>query len=259
MEIIPHFLEERSLKTSSETGTRAPTCPTHIQYSISKRNLLNLRVMAVSLTILSWLLMFVVCTNHGWVTLEHSQMEIFVNQTLNFALWDNCLKCLVPGKMPVFLFMSRGLMFLNLIFTTLLIISMLCSFRRMFSRISKLDFIFSISNYVSGLTMFLSILLFGLQVMEIFSQEGRNFHFKWPIYLSGFGVLCFIGAGTICFNSHRHAWSISFLFPKQLITESKNQVLTENLGKQSASSGFHRDLITSSSMTAILHSEDLIK
>ncbi|XP_043827994.1 transmembrane protein 225B [Dromiciops gliroides] len=225
--------------------------------------------MAVILTTLSWVIMLVICIHPRWVTLKHSRREPWNNITLSFALWDNCFQCLVPNKLSVYLFISRGIMFLNLVFTSLLILSMLCSFRRIFSRISKLDFIFSMANYVSGLALFLCVTLFGLQVLEIFSEEGRMFHLQWPFYMSAFGISSFIMAGTICLNTQKYSWNISYLSPNMLLNgvdKSKKHKVYGNLWQQKSSSTIPREMTGSSiavtqetSITAILHSEVLAK
>ncbi|XP_020824058.1 uncharacterized protein LOC110195569 [Phascolarctos cinereus] len=149
MKIVPHILkDEPSMKSSS--WSLFPMYPIQIQYYVTKRNLLSLRLTAVILTTLSWLIMLVICIHPRWITLENSRKELWQNITLNFALWDNCVQCLNPNDLSVYLFLSRGIIFLNLVFTSLLILSMICSFRRIFSRVSRLDFVFSIANYVSG-------------------------------------------------------------------------------------------------------------
>ncbi|XP_068922193.1 transmembrane protein 225B [Petaurus breviceps papuanus] len=234
MEIKAHILEDKLSLNISSPSLTSLYCK-QIQYHITKRNLLNLRFMAVILTTLSWVIMLMVCLQPKWVTLEHSNMQLWENITLNFALWDNCVQCLPTNKPPVYLILSRGIMFLNLVFTSLLIISMMCSFKRIFSRISRIDFIFSIANYISGLALFLCVVTFGLQVLEIFVKKGHTFHFKWPFYLSSFGILNFIVAGTICLNSHKNSWNISYLHPNNLLTPSKKH-LCGNLWRQSSTS-----------------------
>nr|XP_020824057.1 transmembrane protein 225-like isoform X1 [Phascolarctos cinereus] len=260
MKIVPHILkDEPSMKSSS--WSLFPMYPIQIQYYVTKRNLLSLRLTAVILTTLSWLIMLVICIHPRWITLENSRKELWQNITLNFALWDNCVQCLNPNDLSVYLFLSRGIIFLNLVFTSLLILSMICSFRRIFSRVSRLDFVFSIANYVSGLALFLCIMLFGLQVLEIFIEEGWTFHFQWPFYLSGLGILSFIVAGTICLKSHKYTWNISYLSPKDLFAKSEKQKRCGSSWQQSTASVIPQERTTSSavinqdiSITSILNS-----
>ncbi|XP_072495366.1 transmembrane protein 225B-like [Notamacropus eugenii] len=247
MEIKPCILENGPLTNTCSWSTSSMH-PNPIQYFITKRNPLNLRFMAVILTTLSWVIMLVVCNHPEWVTLEQSKRKLWTNESLTFALWDHCAapSCLTPNKLLVYLLVSRGIMFLNLIFTALLIISMMCSFRRIFSRISKLDFAFSIANYIAGLALLLCNTMFGLQVLEIFSEKGETFYVKWPFYLSGFAVLSFIMAGTICLNSHKTSWNISYLSPNALPTQLKKQRLWGSLFQQSSTSVILQEVTTSS-------------
>ncbi|XP_036619200.1 transmembrane protein 225B-like [Trichosurus vulpecula] len=248
MEIKPHIQENTiSLKSISWSSTSMHR--SQIQYRITKKNPLSLRLMAVILTTLSWSIMTVVCIHPRWVILDHSKRKLWQNTTLDFALWDNCDQCSPFNKLSVYILVARGIMFLNLIFTSLLIVSMICSFRRIFNRISNLDFIFSIANYISGLASLLCITLFGLQLLEIFIEDGREFHVKWPFYFSGFGILSFFMAGTICLNSHKNSWNISYLSPDNLLTQSKKQRLFGSLWHQSPSSVVPGELTTSSTVS----------
>ncbi|XP_056657232.1 transmembrane protein 225B isoform X2 [Monodelphis domestica] len=184
-----------------------------IKYYITKRNFLSLRLLAVALSTLGWVIMLVACMCPKWVILGPSKRDLWKNKSLIFGLWDNCVHCWRPNQLSIHLLVSRGSMFLNLVFTSLLILSMLCSFHRIFSRISKLDVIFCIMNYISGLALFLCVLFFGLQLLDIFTQERRTFNIKWPPFVSIFGVLSFLLAGTICLNSRKNSWEVSFFLP----------------------------------------------
>ncbi|XP_031797979.1 transmembrane protein 225B isoform X2 [Sarcophilus harrisii] len=209
MEIKAHIPKEKpDLKMKTSMTESSPSHPVQIQYHITKRNLLSMRFMAVIFTTISWIIMLLVTNHPTWVILRHNRINL------------------------VYIFLSRGIMFLNLVFTSLLILSMMCSFRRIFSRISKLDFIFSIANYISGLALFGCLMLFSMQVLDIFSQEGWNFELQWPFYLSSVSILTFFAAGTICLNSYKYSWNILYLSPSKLISGLKRQKLSRSLRKQ---------------------------
>ncbi|XP_023362289.1 transmembrane protein 225B isoform X1 [Sarcophilus harrisii] len=233
MEIKAHIPKEKpDLKMKTSMTESSPSHPVQIQYHITKRNLLSMRFMAVIFTTISWIIMLLVTNHPTWVILRHNRINLGNKTIMNIALWDNCLQCSVPYTMSVYIFLSRGIMFLNLVFTSLLILSMMCSFRRIFSRISKLDFIFSIANYISGLALFGCLMLFSMQVLDIFSQEGWNFELQWPFYLSSVSILTFFAAGTICLNSYKYSWNILYLSPSKLISGLKRQKLSRSLRKQ---------------------------
>ncbi|XP_074128460.1 uncharacterized protein LOC141545372 [Sminthopsis crassicaudata] len=255
MEIKAHIPKEKPDQKISLT--EAPlNYAVQVQYHITKRNLLSMRFMAVILTTVSWIIMLLVTNHPTWVILKHNRINLKNKTTISVALWDNCFQCSVPYTMSVYIFFSRAIMFLNLVFTSLLILSMMCSFRRIFSRISKLDFIFSIANYISGLALFGCLMLFSMQVLDIFSQEGWHFEPKWPFYLSSISILTFFAAGTICLNSYKYSWNILYLSPSKLISGLKRhrpsrslrkQMVTSIVPRESAQSSTYQEATTGSS------------
>ncbi|XP_028916592.1 transmembrane protein 225B isoform X2 [Ornithorhynchus anatinus] len=172
--------------------------------------------MVVAFIFLGLVLVIVVATNPRWVWLGASQWNnTRFNMSVYGGFWDNCDKtpCWKPQRLSVYLICARALMFLSATFTFLLLFVMLCSFRRIFRRISNLDLIFSIMAYVSGLSVFLSVLLFSLQVLEIFHKEGRPVHLMVHFYLAVFDILIFLAAGSLSLYSHKFTWHGACLTP----------------------------------------------
>ncbi|XP_051823176.1 transmembrane protein 225B [Antechinus flavipes] len=244
MEIKAHISKEKpGLKLKTSLKDSPFRYPIQIQYHITKRNLLSMRFMAIILTTVSWVIMLLVTNHPTWVVLRHNRINLINKTIISIALWDNCLECSIPYTMSVYIFLSRGIMFLDLVFTSLLILSMMCSFRRIFCRISKLDLIFSIGNYISGLALFGCLMLFSMQVLDIFSQEGWNFELQWPFYLASVSILAFFAAGTICLNSYKYSWNILYLSPSKLISRLKRHKPSRSLRKQMITSITPRESI----------------
>nr|XP_040135153.1 uncharacterized protein LOC120887893 isoform X6 [Ictidomys tridecemlineatus] len=106
-----------------------------------------------------WSLVFIILSALMVFSVVDGQMAYLQGSYTGYlGFWTNCRrhKCPDIGQVTVLIHMSKGLMMLAMALCLILLLSMSLSFRPLFRRLSKLDFVFSSLSIGIGILSYLN-------------------------------------------------------------------------------------------------------
>ncbi|KAM5295001.1 uncharacterized protein AAES06_005293 isoform 2-T2 [Glossophaga mutica] len=123
-----------------------------------------------------------------------------------FAICSGEVKCWVPPSKPNYFIFGRIFMIGALVLSFFLNIILL-AFPHSLPDTRKQYFVFTVTFFIIGVCVFLSLLLHSLHILKVTDVfKEAKITFLYPSFLLSFSITLFFLSGILCFFSSHHCW-----------------------------------------------------